>query len=111
MVLRTTLQGIEAAFPGAEVVASDAFDDFVADVQPFLHHLPVLESEIGDTWIMGASSDPVKVAQYRAASRARAACAAQSRCSNLDEPNIRAFDRLLLKLSEHTCVVCVRAQR
>jgi hypothetical protein len=51
------------------------------------------------------------VAQYRAASRARAACAAQSRCSNVDEPNIRAFDRLLLKLSEHTCVVCVRAQR
>lgn len=84
------------------MVASDAFDDFVADVQPFLQHLPVVESEIGDTWIMGASSDPVKVARYRAASRARAACAAEGRCSSIDEPNIRAFDRLLLKISEHT---------
>ena len=91
---------LEATFPHATVVASDSFDDFVQDVQPFLRYLPVVEKEIGDTWIMGASSDPVKVALFRAASRVRAACLGN--CSEETEPNIHAFDRLLLKVSEHT---------
>ena len=41
-------------FPGADVVASDAMDDFVADVLPHKASLPLLTEEIGDTWIMGA---------------------------------------------------------
>lgn len=94
--------GVEAAFPDATVVASDAFDDFVADVLPFVHTLPTVTAEIGDTWIMGANSDPAKVAKFRAASRARARCAAASRCGEDVEPGIRAFDRLLLKVAEHT---------
>ena len=46
------------------MVASDAFDDFVAAVLPAKASLPVVTAEIGDTWIQGASSDPLKVAQY-----------------------------------------------
>ena len=35
-------------------VPSDAFDDFVAKVWSVRHQLPVVEAEIGDTWIYGA---------------------------------------------------------
>lgn len=92
----------EKIFPQAVAVASDAFDDFVTDVQPFLHHLPVVEREIGDTWIYGASSDPLKVAKARAAYRAREACVNAGACDAKSEPHLRDFDRLLIKISEHT---------
>ena len=52
---------ISLLFPGAKVVASDAIDDFVAAVLPHKHTLPVVTAEIGDTWIMGANADPLKV--------------------------------------------------
>jgi hypothetical protein len=52
---------VEGLFPRATVVASDGFDDFVADVLPYADSLPVVTAEIGDTWIQGASSDPLKV--------------------------------------------------
>ena len=45
---------VKDLFPGADVVASDAMDDFVADVLPHKASLPLLTEEIGDTWIMGA---------------------------------------------------------
>ena len=44
-------------FPGADVVASDAMDDFVVDVLPHKASLPLLTEEIGDTWIMGTLQD------------------------------------------------------
>lgn len=51
-------------FPGADVVAS-SFDDFITGAAAFVDEhpdaLPVLEREIGDTWLYGCSSDPKKV--------------------------------------------------
>ena len=93
---------VERGYPGATVVASDAFDDFVADVWPHLGSLPVVTAEIGDTWIYGASTDPLKVAWYRAAARLRAACLAGGDCTADKEPRLADFDRLLIKVSEHT---------
>lgn len=61
-------------FPEATIHASDAFDDFFTAVEPHSDVLPVVTQEIGDTWMMGASSDPKKVAHFRAASRAHTAC-------------------------------------
>ena len=49
-----------------------------------------------------ASSDPWKVARFRAASRARTRCAARGKCDPVNEPGIRAFDRLMIKVAEHT---------
>jgi hypothetical protein len=40
------------------VVASDAFDDFIADIAPYVATLPVVTAELGDTWMMGADADP-----------------------------------------------------
>eukprot|EP00038_Savillea_parva_P009725 m.185439 g.185439 ORF g.185439 m.185439 type:complete len:909 (-) comp16452_c0_seq1:57-2783(-) len=92
---------VESLFPNAHVVASDAFDDFVEDVLPVADTLPVVTAEIGDTWIQGADSDPLKVAQYRAASRLRQACITSGECDPTS-PEMMTFDRLLIKLGEHT---------
>ena len=51
-------------FPGAEVVAS-SFDAFIEPAAQYVNShqdsLPVLEGEIGDTWVYGCASDPKKV--------------------------------------------------
>ena len=39
-------------------------------------NLPVVTKELSDTWIWGAGSDPVKVAQMRAIHRLRTSCEA-----------------------------------
>jgi len=54
-----------------------------------------------DTWIQGADSDPVKVAWYRSCLRQRAACLASGDCDATDAA-FKNFDRLLIKVSEHT---------
>jgi hypothetical protein len=36
--------------------------------------------EIGDTWVFGLQSDPLKTANFRALSRLRAACLQQPSC-------------------------------
>ena len=40
-------------------------------VDPYRGSLPVVEAEIGDTWIHGVASDPLKVARYREVARLR----------------------------------------
>ena len=99
---------VQLLFPAATVQASDAFDDFVAAVEPHRASLPVVTAEIGDTWIMGTSADPKKVALYRAASRAHAACTRRGDCvarSGGDERALRSFERLLMVAAEHTRAV------
>ena len=43
---------VKKLFPGAEVVASDAFDDFVNDVWEHRSSLPVVTAEIGDLCLL-----------------------------------------------------------
>ena len=51
-------------FPNAQIVAS-SFDEFITGAARYIDSnpdaLPVLEREIGDTWLYGCSSDPKKV--------------------------------------------------
>ena len=39
--------------------------DIANAVEPFRRQLPVFTGEVGDTWIYGVASDPLKVARYR----------------------------------------------
>jgi len=99
---------VQAKYPGASVEGSDGFDDFMEAVAPYKDTLPVVTAEIGDTWMMGATSDPLKVALYRAASRAHSACVragGDTACVGTDPADVarlRTFERLLLNLGEHT---------
>jgi hypothetical protein len=63
--------------------------------------LPVVTSEIGDTWLHGAGSDPRKLAMTRAAHGARTACLASGAC-DIGEAQFRNFSRFLIKDIEHT---------
>jgi hypothetical protein len=57
-------------FPHANIQAA-SLTDIANAVEPFRSHLPVVTEEIGDTWIYGVPSDPVKVARYRELLRLR----------------------------------------
>ena len=55
---------LEQRFPNADIQASD-FNQVAIDLGKHKGHLPVVSSEIGDTWIHGTGSDPLKIAQFR----------------------------------------------
>src|SRR4029077_11821713 len=57
-------------FPNARITAT-SLTEIANAVEPFRSNLPAINQEIGDTWIYGVGSDPVKVARYRELSRLR----------------------------------------
>jgi hypothetical protein len=61
---------LRATFPNATISASSLTDIAVA-IAPFRTQLPVVTQEIGDTWIHGVPSDPIKVSRYREIARFR----------------------------------------
>ncbi len=87
-------------FPGANVFAS-TFDNFTARLLPVAAALPVTAAEVGDTWMTSTTADPWKMAYYREAARAYAACLASGQCDPHDA-RVLGFTRLLAKLPEHT---------
>ncbi|HET7572626.1 MAG TPA: DUF5054 domain-containing protein [Gaiellaceae bacterium] len=80
--------------PGAEVRAS-TLDAFAEALRPHRETLPVVTAELGDPWLHGVGSDPLRIARYRELERA---------LSELDAPKValRAARRALLKVPEHT---------
>jgi len=57
-------------FPNALLTAS-SLTDVATAMEPLRASLPVVTQEIGDTWIYGAPSDPLKIARYREVARLR----------------------------------------
>ncbi|MBN1248832.1 MAG: DUF5054 domain-containing protein, partial [Anaerolineae bacterium] len=84
-------------FPAAEIRAS-TLDAFARAVWPTRATLPVVTAELGDTWIYGIASDPIKVAQYRELLRLREAWLARGVAPNA----LDAFTRHLMLIPEHT---------
>eukprot|EP01087_Luapelamoeba_hula_P000994 TRINITY_DN10754_c0_g1_i1.p1 TRINITY_DN10754_c0_g1~~TRINITY_DN10754_c0_g1_i1.p1 ORF type:complete len:714 (-),score=88.74 TRINITY_DN10754_c0_g1_i1:50-2191(-) len=91
---------LKREFPNA-VVNGSTWDAFVEKVVEMRPTLPVVTGEIGDTWIHGAASDPLKLAQFRETLRQRKSCIASGKC-NVEDSEMQAFDRLLTKVGEHT---------
>lgn len=87
-------------FPGDTVVAS-SMEPFAAALAGSRDRLPLVEQEIGDTWIHGGGTDPWKVAAFRELSRLRARWLADGRAGQ-DGDTIRSFSRKLLVVPEHT---------
>jgi hypothetical protein len=91
---------LAARFPDAELVAA-SFDDVADEVGAIAAQLPVVTAEIGDTWLHGVGSDPVKTAAYRALCRQRRTWIDGGRAS-ADEPALWAASTELLLVAEHT---------
>jgi hypothetical protein len=87
-------------FPSATVTAAN-LSDIANAVAPHRAGLPVVTQEIGDTWIYGAASDPVKVARYREVSRLRSSWLQQGKFAPGDATD-RAFLGSFLLEVEHT---------
>ena len=50
-------------------IRAGTLEDYAAVVWPRRAELPVVELELGDSWIHGTASDPVKLARFRALQR------------------------------------------
>lgn len=87
-------------FPGADIHVS-SLDAYTNTVLPAKATLPVVTDELGDTWIQGIASDPLKMSAYRVAARQYAQAAADG-TANLTDSRVRNFARFLAKLPEHT---------
>lgn len=87
-------------FPNAEIVAGN-LSEMAEALRPHQRELPVVTEEIGDTWIYGAASDPLKVARYRAVARLRERWITEGKF-NVGDGTDRALLRRLLLEIEHT---------
>jgi hypothetical protein len=85
-------------YPNAEIVAASLSD--IADAIDS-RQLPIITGEIGDTWIYGIASDPLKVARYREVSRLRNSWLAQGSLHAGDSTDLALLRHLLLEV-EHT---------
>ncbi|MFF2271614.1 DUF5054 domain-containing protein [Agromyces sp. NPDC058136] len=91
---------LQAAYPEARVIAS-TLEAFSAGVVAVRDSLPVLEQEIGDSWIHGVASDPVQTARLRALLRLRAEWVAAGELVP-GTAECDAFSDGLLLVPEHT---------
>ena len=59
-----TFRRLRREWPDAEILASD-LSAYARAILPSAEELPLVEAEIGDTWIHGVGSDPYKVSRFR----------------------------------------------
>ncbi|MDD6276219.1 MAG: DUF5054 domain-containing protein [Clostridia bacterium] len=95
------LDKIKSDFPGYDVVAG-TLDDFAEIIWKVKDKLPVVENEIGDSWIHGSAADPYKSAALREMmSLKRQWLSEGSMTETSDE--YKLFSDALLCIGEHTC--------
>ena len=92
--------GLRRQFPNAKVQASN-LSEIANAVEPYRGRFPVVTAEIGDTWIYGVPSDPLKVARYRELARLRTEWIAGGKLAPGDAVDL-AFLRSFLLEVEHT---------
>ena len=92
--------GLRKRFPNAQVAASN-LSGMADAVEPYRGGLPVVTEEIGDTWIYGVPSDPLKVARYREIARLRSEWIANRKLQAGDATDLAFLSRFLLEV-EHT---------
>ena len=98
--IRETYARLKYQFPNATVTPT-SLTEIANAVAPFHGHLPVVTQEIGDSWIHGIASDPLKVARYREAARLRERWIAQGKFRIGDATDVAMLRHVLLE-AEHT---------
>lgn len=86
--------------PEAVIVAS-SLDDFAEAAWEKRQTLPVIEEEIGDTWIHGVASDPKKIADYLSLLRLRDQWLADGQWT-VSSQEYQNFSEQLMLVAEHT---------
>lgn len=99
--IQRKLRQLQKEYPGYTAEAG-TLDDYAALLWEKRAHLPVVEAEIGDTWIHGNAADPYKSAALRELMRLKQAWL-QDGTMQRDSAEYRAFTDALLCVAEHTC--------
>ncbi|MGO7833599.1 DUF5054 domain-containing protein [Rhizobium johnstonii] len=86
------------------VIRAATLEDYGAILWSERQRFPVIELELGDSWIHGSGSDPVKTARFLALQRLHDRFAADG----LDARRL-AFGRGLAMVAEHTCGVDIKS--
>ncbi|TCU15355.1 DUF5054 domain-containing protein [Rhizobium sullae] len=89
--------------PDATIRAA-TLDDYGALLWEARERFPIIEFELGDSWIHGSGSDPQKTAQFLALQRIYDRFAAEG----LNSSRL-AFGRKLTMVAEHTCGVDIKS--
>ena len=98
--VRALFEQLQQEYPGAEIVAS-TLDAFAEKLIVIKDQLPVVREEIGDSWIHGIASDPLKIACYRELLRLRDQWTASGQLDPSSEAYAQFCNRLML-IPEHT---------
>ncbi|MGP8251790.1 MAG: DUF5054 domain-containing protein [Terracidiphilus sp.] len=91
---------LAARFPNAEITAAN-LSEMANALERHRGNLPVVTQEIGDTWIYGCASDPLKVSRFRSLARLREKWIAQGNLKVGDETDLQLLRHVLLE-AEHT---------
>jgi hypothetical protein len=87
-------------FPNGQVIAAN-LTEIANAIEPHRQNLPVVKEEIGDTWIYGVPSDPLKIARYREVARLRQAWLKRKEFQAGDATDLAMLRHVLLEV-EHT---------
>jgi len=98
--VRDTYTFLRTRFPSAQVIPT-SLTEIANKVEPYSEALPVVTQEIGDTWIHGIASDPLKTAAFREIARLREHWLSEKRFAAGDATDIALLRRILLE-AEHT---------
>lgn len=91
---------IQSRYPNAKLEAS-TLSAVANDITPFRNKLPVVTSEIGDTWIHGFGSSPIRMAKFRALERLYRQWTSEGRLDPNSDEALR-FCVTLGLIGEHT---------
>ncbi|MGM9811540.1 MAG: DUF5054 domain-containing protein [Muribaculaceae bacterium] len=92
--------GLRSRYPNAQIVGA-SFNDIAAHLLTCKNTLPVVTSEIGDTWIYGYGSAPVRMAKFRELSRLYSKWLKQGKIK-MNSPEAINFAVELGLIAEHT---------
>ncbi|HTL51143.1 MAG TPA: DUF5054 domain-containing protein, partial [Planctomycetota bacterium] len=90
---------LKTEYPSAKVIASN-LNAYAAELMKY-KRVPQYTKEIGDNWIRGVGTDPLKVAQLRSLLHLRRGWLAAG-LANPAEQRFHAFSRQLMLVTEHT---------
>lgn len=95
--IRALYRDLAAQYPDAEILGG-TLEDIAAEAEKAKGLLPVIEGELGDTWIHGMGTDPKKVGMFRTLLRLR---------RNWNEKDRAWANRCLIRVPEHTWGSCI----
>ncbi len=98
--IESEMARIAASYPNAKIVAS-TMDEYAKVLWEYRDKLPVVREEIGDTWIHGVGSDPLKITRYKELIRLKEIWKKQGRIDTKSE-SYKEFLQNLLLVAEHT---------